>query len=129
MRQGGGGRQSKHICGACMQVKYCNAACQRNHWAKHKIECKQRAAELRDEALLKDPPPKEDCPICFLPMPMRLICCMSLPPVTTLSVPIHNFVNANDNVLVELAEMSTEAYYPCCGKSICEGCKHSFGNE
>ena len=30
--------------------------------------CKQRVAELRDEALLfKDPPPKEDCPICCIP--------------------------------------------------------------
>jgi tetratricopeptide (TPR) repeat protein len=32
----------------------------------------------------------------------------------------------------ELASMSTEIYYPCCGKSICEGCLYSFqcsGNE
>jgi tRNA U34 5-methylaminomethyl-2-thiouridine-forming methyltransferase MnmC len=50
-------------CKACMFVKYCNAMCQRKHWSTHKKICKQRAAELRDEALFKDPPPKEDCPI------------------------------------------------------------------
>jgi hypothetical protein len=37
-------------------VRDCNADCQRNHWSKHKKECKQRAAELRDETLFKDPP-------------------------------------------------------------------------
>ena len=31
-----------------------------------------------DEALFKDPPAKEDCPICFLPMPVNLISCASL---------------------------------------------------
>jgi hypothetical protein len=42
-----------------MSVKYCNAECQRNHWSTHKKVCKQRAAELRDEALFKDPPPNQ----------------------------------------------------------------------
>ena len=32
--------------------------------------CKKRAAELHDEALFKEPPPPEDCPICFLPLPL-----------------------------------------------------------
>ena len=35
----------------------------------HKKACKKRAAELHDEALFKEPPPREDCPICFLPLP------------------------------------------------------------
>jgi hypothetical protein len=105
-----------------MQVKYCNAACQKNHWPTHKTACKLRAAELRDEALFKDPPPMEDCPICFLPMPNKLICCMSLPPATILSVPISDFAIANE----ELADEGTEVYYECCGKSVCGGCVHSF---
>jgi len=105
-----------------MHARYCSAACQRNHWPKHKTACKLRAAVLRDEALFKDPPPKEDCPICFLPMPVQLICCMSLPPATVSSVPIYDFVKANE----ELAIMDTEGYYPCCGKNICRGCIHSF---
>ena len=33
----------------------------------------QKAELLHDEALFKDPPLKEDCPICFLPMPGKLI--------------------------------------------------------
>jgi len=122
------GGVSLKTCKACMLVKYCNANCQRTHWPKHKKECKQRAAELRDEALFKDPPPKEDCPICFLPMPLKLISCASLPPATISSVPIYDFAFANQ----ELATEPMETYYPCCGKSVCEGCIYSFcqsGND
>ena len=100
---------------------YCNAKCQRNHWPKHKKDCKLRAAELRDEALFKDPPAKEDCPICFLPMPEHLICCVSLPPATISSVPIYDFAIANE----EFANKATEVYHDCCGNSICKGCVHS----
>jgi TPR repeat protein len=107
-------------CKACKAVKYCGAACQRNHWSMHKKQCKIRAAELRDEALFKDPPPKEDCPICFLPMPVQLICCASLPPATIYSVPIYNFAIANEGFV------DTEEYFTCCGKCICQGCVHSF---
>jgi hypothetical protein len=105
-----------------MLAKYCNADCQKNHWPKHKIKCKERASELRDEALFKDPPAKEDCPICFQPMPMQMICCMSLPPATTSSVPINDYANAN----VALAQFGPETDYSCCGKSICVGCIYSF---
>jgi TPR repeat protein len=111
-----------------MQVKYCNAICQKKHWPKHKAACKQRAAELRDEALFKDPPPKEDCPICFLPMPNKLICCATLLPATILSVPISNFADANE----ELADENMDGNFPCCGKSVCAGCVYSFdmsGND
>ena len=95
---------------------------QKNHWPKHKKVCKRRAAELCDEALFKDPPAKEECPICFLPMPTKLIACISLPPATILSVPIYDFAKGNER----LANMETERYYSCCGKRICSGCIHSF---
>jgi hypothetical protein len=119
---------SLKACKSCMLVKYCNAKCQRNDWPKHKKVCKLRAAELRDEALFKDPPAKEDCPICFLPMPHKLVACISLPPATLMSVPIYDYVEANE----ELENIGTEKYFPCCGKSICTGCAYSFcesGNE
>jgi TPR repeat protein len=61
-------------------------------------------------------------------MPLRMICCVSLPPATISSVPIHDYAIANE----ELARMDMEGYYPCCGKSICRGCIHSFresGND
>jgi hypothetical protein len=58
-----------------MLVKYRDATGQRKHWATHKIECKRRAAELHDEALFNDPPAKEDCQICFLPMPGEIDMC------------------------------------------------------
>jgi hypothetical protein len=66
-KEEGDGGVSLKACKSCMQVRYCNAACQHKNWPAHKIACKLRAAELRDEALFKDPPAKEDCPICFLP--------------------------------------------------------------
>jgi hypothetical protein len=117
-----GGDVSLKMCKACMLVRYCNAACQKKHWATHKKPCKQRAAELRDEALFKDPPPKEECPICFLPMPINFISCVSLPPATISSVPISDFAKANE----ELEKWPLAGYYPCCGKSICKGCVYSF---
>ena len=119
---GADGGVSLKTCKSCMLVRYCNAGCQRNHWATHKKECKQRVAELRDEALFKDPPAMEDCPICFLPMPKKLICCISLPPATISSVPINDFAEANE----ELATNGTDYYYSCCGKNICTGCIYSF---
>ena len=80
-------------------------------------QCKERAAELRDEALFKHPPANEDCPICFLPMPEKLIYCVSLPPATRSYVPIYDFAIANE----ELEGVSADGYYPCCGKNFVEG--------
>ena len=48
---------------------------------------------LPDEKLFQDPPPKEDCEICMLPMP---------------------FATGVSGV--------EKKYQPCCGKTICEGC-------
>jgi hypothetical protein len=113
----GVGGASLKTCKSCMHARYCNADCQRNHWPTHKKECKERAAEIYDKALFKDPPAKEDCSICFLPMPARLICCMTLPPATITSVPICDFATANE----DLAQVDTKQYYSCCGMSICGG--------
>jgi len=57
-------------CTACKMVKYCNRECQIAHRPKHKKECRRRAAELHDEKLFKQPPPEEDCPICFQQLPL-----------------------------------------------------------
>ena len=76
---------SHKTCSGCNAVKYCNAECQMEHRKQHKADCKKkaaefevalfeigkRAAELLDEILSKKPPPKEDCPICMLPLPCR----------------------------------------------------------
>ena len=50
-----------NTCNKCKMVKYCNAACKKKHRKKHKKDCK----------LFKEPPPNEECPICFLPFQYR----------------------------------------------------------
>ena len=57
-------------CTACKLVKYCNRECQIAHRPQHKKACKKRAAGLYDEQLFKEPPPREECPICMLPLPL-----------------------------------------------------------
>lgn len=53
-----------------------------------------------DDELFQDPPPKEDCQICFLPMP---------------------YTNGLCGVEV--------VYQPCCGKSMCGGCTSAENKE
>ena len=68
-----------NICNKCKQVKYCNAVCKKKHKKKHKKECEEYqrlaadyAVELHDKELFKQPPELDnDCPICFLCMPLR----------------------------------------------------------
>ena len=57
-------------CTACKLVKYCNRDCQIAHRSQHKKACKKRAAELHDERLFKEPPLREECPICMLHSPL-----------------------------------------------------------
>jgi hypothetical protein len=58
-------------CAACNLVKYCNRTCQIAHRPAHKKACKKRLAELFDVKLFKQPPPNEDCPICYLRLPIE----------------------------------------------------------
>lgn len=57
-------------CNGCKSVKYCSRECQLAHRPQHKKECKQRAAELLDETLFKQPPPRKDCAICMHQLPI-----------------------------------------------------------
>ena len=56
-------------CNKCKMVTYCNAACKKKHRSKHKKKCDRRIAEIHDEALFKQPPQRDECPICFLQIP------------------------------------------------------------
>ena len=60
-----------NICNKCKMVKYCNVACKKKHKSKHKKKCDRRVAELHEEELFKDHPPNEDCPICFIRLPLE----------------------------------------------------------
>ena len=113
----GKGGDNLKVCTSCEQVSYCNAKCRKAHRSKHKKECRQLAAdrhnnetaiinidvdaieerfrniEISDEELFADPPPKEDCEICMLPMPFS-----------------NNITGFR------------KTYQPCCGKTLCHGC-------
>ena len=71
-----------------MHIVYARQVLQRQlpKESKHKNACKL----LHDEALFKDPPSKEECPICFLPMPVLMILCILVQPATESSVLIAN---------------------------------------
>ena len=59
-------------------------------------------------ALFKDPPPKEDCPIFFLPMPARLLSCVSLPNATRSSVSIYDFGHPANTTLSCVCDMTSD---------------------
>ena len=63
------GNDVNNACNKCKSVMYCNAACKKKHRSRHKKKCERRVAELHEEALFKDPPPPDECPICFLMLP------------------------------------------------------------
>jgi hypothetical protein len=59
-------------CLACKLLKYCGRDCQIAHRPQHMKACKKRGSvELYEDALFKQPPKGEDCPICFLMLPSR----------------------------------------------------------
>ena len=82
-------------CDGCDLVRYCCDECQNNHKPEHEESCKQRAAEIRDELLFKQPESSHwgDCPICSLPLPF------------------------DDN--------TKGTMMGCCSKIICGGCNHA----
>ena len=82
------GSDVTNTCNKCKMIMYCNAACKKRHRHKHKKQCEEhlqraaeRAAQLHDEKLFNQPPPKEDCPICMIRLPslgegsVYMICC------------------------------------------------------
>ena len=89
-------------CTACKLVKYCNRDCQIAHRPQHKKVCRKRATEIYDEQLFKEPPPRKECPICMLPLPLFTI------------------TNNNDN------RHSGVTFHSCCGNRICDGCSYTM---
>ena len=73
-------------CDGCDLVKYCSDECQEEHKSEHEEDCNERAAELRDELLFKQPESTHmgDCPICMIPLPIDAMksnmhsCCSKL---------------------------------------------------
>ena len=81
-------------CDACDLVRYCSDECQANHRLEHEAKCKERAVELRDEILFRQPECTHlgDCPILqvmafiFQHLPRQKNCCpaMQMPVVLCL---------------------------------------------
>lgn len=78
------GKESSDVvntCNKCKSVMYCNAACKKKHRQKHKKQCERHVAELHEEKLFRDHPPREECPICLLPLTISVndhvfqVCC------------------------------------------------------
>eukprot|EP00985_Skeletonema_marinoi_P010221 scaffold4823_cov71-Skeletonema_marinoi.AAC.5 len=70
-------------CDACDLVRYCGYKCQQDHWPQHEASCKERATELREEVLFRQPESTHlgDCPICFLPISVEFFvvsCCSKM---------------------------------------------------
>ena len=59
-------------CDGCDLVSYCCDDCKEDHRSEHEAKCKERAAELREEILFRQPEGTHfgDCPICCLPLPI-----------------------------------------------------------
>ena len=68
-------------CTACKSVWYCNVSCQKAHRKIHKKECKCIEKELK---LFADPPPRDECSICMITLPLEkmmssyMSCCGAL---------------------------------------------------
>jgi len=82
-------------CDACDLVHYCSNNCKQVHRSEHEQLCKERAAELRDEILFKQPESSYygDCPICCLPLPID--------------------------------DAGKSALMSCCSKIVCNGCYYA----
>jgi len=61
----------------------------------------EKLSSISDDELFRDPPPREDCPICMLPMPHCSGACWGV----------------------------RMTYQSCCGVLICEGCVMATVNE
>eukprot|EP00984_Skeletonema_dohrnii_P015077 scaffold6456_cov98-Skeletonema_dohrnii-CCMP3373.AAC.3 len=61
-------------CADCDLVRYCSDECMQDHKSQHVEACKNRAAELHDELLFKQPESSHlgDCPICMIPLSLDL---------------------------------------------------------
>jgi hypothetical protein len=54
-------------CPNCDLVRYCSDNCLQGNLSQHDAQCKERAAELRDQILFRQPESTHlgDCSICF----------------------------------------------------------------
>jgi hypothetical protein len=46
--------QELRVCSGCRAACYCSAACQKSHWAKHKVRCKKLTADLANLNEIKE---------------------------------------------------------------------------
>jgi hypothetical protein len=59
-------------CGDCDLVKFCSDGCRELHRPKHADECRKREKQLHDRKLFTQPDRTDECPICFLPLPIDI---------------------------------------------------------
>jgi len=104
-KRGGKGRQKKEKNSATEK----NASDEKEEERSIRPEVKALIEVCRtktdwNEDLFKQPPPRDDCPICFLRFPAQ--------------------VRAEDQALWD-----TIPWYPCCGKRVCLGCNYAHNDS
>jgi len=111
VRRRGRCRHSQEVYVVFKRVKYCNAICQKKHWAKHKKDCKKigtaECRTIREEALfIGDPLPPKGGLSHLLPTRCQQDFChvFHFHPATLSSVPV---------------KRTLKQFSVCCGKSIC----------
>ena len=57
-------------CGTCKMVTYCMLSVKKPTGHNMKKECRKHVAKLHNDALFTQPPPLDECPICFLRVPI-----------------------------------------------------------
>eukprot|EP00577_Skeletonema_sp_RCC1716_P019921 CAMPEP_0113399764 /NCGR_PEP_ID=MMETSP0013_2-20120614/15730_1 /TAXON_ID=2843 ORGANISM="Skeletonema costatum, Strain 1716" /NCGR_SAMPLE_ID=MMETSP0013_2 /ASSEMBLY_ACC=CAM_ASM_000158 /LENGTH=312 /DNA_ID=CAMNT_0000284721 /DNA_START=51 /DNA_END=989 /DNA_ORIENTATION=- /assembly_acc=CAM_ASM_000158 len=89
-------------CNDCDLVRYCSDKCQQEHISQHELSCKERAAELRDEILFRQPASSHlgDCLICLLP------------------ISFDDSLDANKCFVLD-----------CCSKMFCVGCAFAIAKR
>ena len=103
VRQGGGGASLK-ICKSCMlsNIATPNANTSIGRSIRNSANNMLPSCAMRLSSRTRRP--RRTVPFCFLPMPVKLICCMTHPPATISSVPIHNYAMSNERLATEPME-------------------------
>ena len=118
----GKGGDNLKVCTSCEQVSYCNAKCRNTHRSKHKKECKQYAAKIRDENAAIRAEVDAISPKNFVVLRYLMKNCLQILRQGMI------VISASFQCHTQSGGFST-VYQMCCGKTICYGCVKAAKEE